>query len=395
MQWLYFACLVAITGYYAHVGYVNTLHRITDWVGFEVGARVLVHYHHQPLYGDPRLHVYVDNPDLQIGPPALWLVAAFERFSFRTITLVFGWIMPALGVLGIVAIGRSGPAWPSTIHGALNKAHLALAGLLVGAIWGFEANQWKHLDDAMALSFTAVAVYLITKRRPWWLIGLLLGTAVATKPWAIILTPILLGLAREERSKAVLATVTVAAAWWAPFVIAAPDTMQALGHFAIQPHGGSVLYLVGFRGHVEGWLRPAQFVIGIAVGILAARRHGIYAAPIAALATRVLTDPYAYPYYAMGPLLFALLFDRGRPNTRWLIGLTELTALLDSAFSRIWVSPVWVASGKVAFGVLTLSWVFLGRSRVDGPGPGELDAAKPASGESVEAPDLPLAEPAG
>jgi hypothetical protein len=127
----------------------------------------------------------------------------------------------------------------------------------------------------------------------------------------------------------VFVTIIAAAFWWAPFVISAPGTAQALGHFPVIVAPGSVLHLIGLRGNVAGWLRPVQFTLGVAVGTYVGVRRHWTAAPLAALAIRVMTDPYTYGYYGLGPLVFALLVDAAGGGYRRLPTYTAATAMIE------------------------------------------------------------------
>jgi hypothetical protein len=345
-------------------------HGITDWLLFESGARSLIHFHHIQAYGGHALDLYVRLPGLQIGPPAILPVAAFQWLPPWTVNKLFVGVIVALGVAGV----RAAELAARTIRGrgladALSPAVL-VGGLIVATDWAWCAVHWHHLDDALALSLTAIACWLIARGRPWWLIGLLIGTAVAAKPWAIMLTPVFLGLPREQRSKAVLAAVASAAAWWGPFVIGGPGTITALGGFHVDALNGSVLSLLGIHGEVQHWLRPVQFLAGIAVGLLVARRGELLwlAAPLAALAVRVLTDPYSWGYYGSGPILFALMWDLARPSARRIPIYTLLTAAVEGLVPRFvrfdLVGPAstsadLAASLKLAWGAGILIALFL------------------------------------
>ncbi|HVT22085.1 MAG TPA: hypothetical protein VHE57_11945 [Mycobacteriales bacterium] len=380
-------CLAAIgaTVLFGYLGYKRTLNGNGDWVLFEVGARSLVHYHHNNLYGGNRWHLYIENADLQIGPPAFWAIAIFEGLKFRTIYALFGFVMPALGLLAVGSATLTGAA-TRTVRLASRfwvEAAFAAAAVCVAAVWAFDSNSAKHLDDAMALSFAATAAMLIARQRPWWLAGILLGTAAATKPWAIILAPMLLGLPRRDLARTTLVTILAAAFWWAPFVISAPSTIQALGHFPVVTQPGSVLQLIGFDGHVERWLRPVQFIVGLGVGAFVAFRRTWLAAPLAALATRVLTDPYAFGYYGLGPLLFAYLLDSANGGWRGLPVWTAYTAGIEFLLPYTGVGATWVAVGKLVWGLSTLALIL--RPRVDVPG--EQEAAEDlAAGPAAEGP---------
>jgi FtsH-binding integral membrane protein len=327
----------------------------SDWTIFEVGARSLVHYHGESTYAGSPWHVYVDNSDIQIGPPALWLLAAFEGLSFTTIFSIFSVVMPVIGGFGVAAAALTGYTArlrrPLTGIGAWLM--VAASGLVAG-IWAYDVAKWRHLDDLLALSLAAGAAYLISRDGPWWLIGIMLGTGIAAKPWAVILAPVLLGLPRRHRPWAALATILAAAAWWGPFVVAAPDTITSLGHYAIEPDPGSVLHLIGIRGNVEGWLRPVQFMLGLGVAALVATRRWWVAAPLAALATRVLTDPYAYGYYGLGPVLFALMYDCAGRGWRRLPTFTVFTVCIEFLLPYVVHQPTVIGVSKLVWAATIL-----------------------------------------
>jgi hypothetical protein len=223
------------------------------------------------------------------------------------------------------------------------------------------------LDDAIAISFTVFACVLIQRRRAWWLVAILLGTAIAAKPWAVIFAPVLFGIPREARSKVALGVILVAGAWWAPFVLGAPGTIHALGTYAIPVRPGSTLWLFGLRGDVHHWLRPVQFIGGIGIGTYVATRgrSAWLAAPLAALAFRVLTDPFMWSYYGLGPVMFALLWDMTRP-ARWTklpvysLGTLVVEGLLPwlpvaAPFGTSWQWMITVEWSKVVWGLAVLA----------------------------------------
>jgi hypothetical protein len=352
---------VAVAGVCAYLGYLRTQHAATDWVVFEVGARTLVHYHHESTYAGSRWDLYVENVSIQIGPPALWAVAGFTWMSLKSAGILFVGVIAALGLVAVPAAARAGSHRVGGVATRAAGVLLPAAGLLVLAIWCFEGGRDRHVDDAIALSFSAAAAALLARhRRYWWLAGILLGTGVAAKPWALILVPMVLMLPRPEIPRMVLVTIGVAAAWWAPFVIGAPDTIQALGHYEITTDPGSVLRLVGITGHVQQWLRPTQFFLGLLVGGYVCLRRDWVAAPLAALATRVLTDPYAFGYYGVGPLLFAFLYDCSGRRWRGYPVMTALTAVLEFGVPAVFgFDSTTSAVAKVLWGLSALAVAML------------------------------------
>ena len=77
------------------------------------------------------------------------------------------------------------------------------------------------------------------------------------------------------RRAGVLATITVLAtiaAAWLPFVIADPHTVAAM-HYTIRNMPGSALRALGISDpRTPSWDRPAQLLIGCALGVAAVRR---------------------------------------------------------------------------------------------------------------------------
>jgi hypothetical protein len=293
--------------------------RLSDWLSFEIAARSFIHFQHNMVYAGNPFALYARIPALQFGPPSWLPLAGLQWLSPWGVKVGFVMVMVLLGVLAVMTIEAiSRQVLPELTARGRSLVMLVVGGGVVVA-WAYNAGRFQHLDDVMGLTFTVFACGLIQRRKAWWLVGLLLGTAVAAKPWAIILTPVLLGLPRKQRSKVALETIVVAAAWWLPFVVGGSGTIRALASYPIAAQPGSVLWLLGVHGEVQRWLHPVQFVGGIVLAVAIARsggRNAWLAAPLAAVAFRVLTDPYSPSYYGLGPVLFALLWDTTRPG-RW------------------------------------------------------------------------------
>ena len=105
---------------------------------------------------------------------------------------------------------------------------------------------------------------------------------------------LLLALPRGQWAKAALGTIGTAAAWWLPFVVAAPATVTALGGYATFPNPGSVWFLFGVHSNGAGWLRPLQLGAGIAVVAYVTRRGRWPDALLAGSAVRILLDPFSF-----------------------------------------------------------------------------------------------------
>jgi hypothetical protein len=281
---------------------------LNDWLYFEFGARTLIHYNSH--YGGGALRLYANHPVVQIGPPSLVLVAAVQWLPHNAVGTGFAALMALAGVWAIRCIESTARALlPADCHGRIAMM-TACAGAFAVPVWAYEAAQWRHLDDVMAICFILAAASLIARQRSWWLAGALVGVGVAAKPWALILAPVLLGLTRSERSKAAIVALASATACWAPFVLGGPGTLKALGDFRLSVSADSTLQLLGVHSTLApGWVRPVQLVGGFLLMVVLARRGSWVAIPFAGLAFRVISDPQTWLYYGMGPLIAAVLWD--------------------------------------------------------------------------------------
>lgn len=297
------------------VSFAATWHSTSDWLIFEYGARVMVHLNSH--YPGGALHVYANFPNVQIGPPALLPVAAVQGISPSVAALVFAVAMLASGLVVIrcieaIAVTRR----PESANRA--KVLTLLGGALVMAAWATGIGRYRHFDDVMALTLVALAGVLLVRRpRSWLPAAVLIGTAAAAKPWAIIVVPLLLVVPRARRASALLVSLAVCAAWWFPFVAGDSRTVSALGSFRLYLDPRSALHAIGVHALIApAWVRPIQLVGGAVVVALAVRRRRWAAAPLAGMAVRIVVDPQIWAYYGMGPIAAALLLDAAGTKRR-------------------------------------------------------------------------------
>jgi hypothetical protein len=319
-----------------------TLGMLNDWLPFEIGARTLVHYHHMFAFQTPFLHLYAESPQLQFGPLPMLLLAPFQALSPHGVAIGFGVAMIAAGVASMaVIIDTARVLAPESARTTITRTGLALQVALV-PIWSYEVGYWHHLDDVIALLCLSITIRLLARGGPWWACAMLVGTAAATKPWAVIALPLLLVLPRPTWLRTACLALISAVAWWAPFLIAAPDTLTAIGHYQTVPLAGSPLYLIGQHSDGANWLRQLQFVAGIGVVAFVVLRRRWQDALLAGMAVRIILDPYSYSYYALAPLLGAMLVDLSRGSRirvpRWTLTTLALVWVLPRLTTHI---PLW------------------------------------------------------
>lgn len=274
--------------------------------------------------GGPWSSLYAAHPDVQMGPLTFLVGAPFVLAggagAGKSVATV---LMTATGFVlfaAIVAIARRsdgrdprrGAAAGTAAAGVpeVGRAAVLVGGLLFLAGWVEVGTRAGHLDDILALACTVAAT--ATRLRHHTLVtALLLALAVDAKPWAIAFVPLLLDLTESVRrnAAAIGLWVLVVAAAWAPFALADHATLH-VSSFTIPTDPSSGLRALGIAGeHTPGWDRPAQALIGAALGVVAIALRRPVAVPLVGLAVRVAIDPGVHPYYSSGLLLAAVLVD--------------------------------------------------------------------------------------
>ena len=178
-------------------------------------------------------------------------------------------------------------------------------------------------------------------RRPGWA-GLLVGLAVATKPWALIAVPAVIAVLPEGRRRAGAIALAVPGAIFAPFVIAqwvghVPSHPTSTGDIfkpwqlwwplgstgtpVVNPGGGvgsAGAVLEGYR-HSPSWLsglvHPGIVALSVPLVLLWARRRraadGLLLLAFL-LFLRCLLDPWNNVYYVLPCVLALVAFDASR-----------------------------------------------------------------------------------
>jgi len=120
-----------------------------------------------------------------------------------------------------------------------------LAGVLALPIWCTLGVAFMHLDDIVVLLLLEVTL-LAAMSGQRWIVGLALGCAIATKPWAVSFLPLVAMLpTRASQLRAGVIAAATAIAWWLPFVIAAPATATALSDISVPVQPISLWALLG------------------------------------------------------------------------------------------------------------------------------------------------------
>lgn len=316
----------------------------TDWSFFSWGSDTMFGSHRAfvrgaeliPSTGRGGLHLYADYPFLQIGPPALLLGHVLE-IGPREGAFAAGAVIQLLGLLTVVVLDH--------VSRRERWARLAslTGGALLLAVWTSLAHA-RHLDDALALGSMTGAAVALTRGKPV-VCGLLLGLAAASKPWAIAVLPMSLGLSdRRSRITAVLAAIGVILLFWGPFVLADLRTLR-LGQVHVPFALDSAPAAVGARGISNSeHLRLLQFVGGLVLATLVAALGAWHLVPITAFSLRLLIEPFPYQYYMASLAAAALIADLTRHSR-----VPWLTAVVVASWASLaFASPKEGASLRAA-----------------------------------------------
>jgi hypothetical protein len=241
----------------------------------------------------------------------------------------------ALALLGVALTARARAAGASA-----PAAWLALALCVLNPL-ALRALELGHAEELLAASLAVAAMLAAQGRRPGWA-GLLVGLAVATKPWALIAVPAVIVVLPTGRRRASALALGVPVAIFAPFLIA-----QWLGHGPSHPSstgdifkpwqvwwpfgsadtpvvnpGGGVgpagAVLEGYR-HPPSWLtglvHPGIVALSVPLALLWARRRqaadGLLLLAFL-LFLRCLLDPWNNVYYVLPCVLALVAYEASR-----------------------------------------------------------------------------------
>lgn len=285
-----------------------------SWHYFADGARLLFGQHPAGLTAAGGLHLYVNYPQFQIGPLSFLLARLVQPFGVHLAQLLMlaigAWVLHELEQL-------SRPGLTRLPLGAVVRRRLFLGQLLLVPLWVELSVHFSHLDDVLALAFSLAAVSVVARGRFAWT-GLLVGAAVAAKPWAAGFLPLLWAVPPADRRRQLLWSLAVPAVCWLPFVLADPATVIATGRFTILNAADSALRALGVTtARTPWWCRPTQLLLALTMAALAVRRGRWPAVLLAGVAARLLLDPGTYAYYTAGAVLAALVVDLLCPRTSW------------------------------------------------------------------------------
>jgi hypothetical protein len=302
------------------------------WHFFTLGSSALFDGARGPHALPGGLHLYASYPQLQIGPLALVIAQGLRYLS------------PNQGVLAAEVAGAAAGLY--LVHAVLQIAlkarpdlarqplALRVTVLVGGAVflvgWDELAVTFVHLDDVIALVLAVLAVQAAVAERPAWT-GLCIGLATDAKPWALVFLPVVLMLPARAWGRAFGLGLAVIAAAWAPFALADHGTVAAL-HYTIRNLPGSALRALGVTDpRTPSWDRPAQLLVGLALGTAAVWRGRWPAVILLGVGARIALDPADHGYYTAGILLGALLWDvlgTRRPVPLWTVtSFAALTAV--------------------------------------------------------------------
>jgi hypothetical protein len=300
-----------------------------EWSYFYDGSRLL--FNGRPFVSAKPggLHLYANYPWIQIGPLGLLLAVPFRWIGYEAGRIVASFMMTAVAPLLVFLLeataNRVQPA-TSEVDEARRHVTVLIGGLLVVQSWTSLAVVYGHLDDVLVLSTAVLVLWAVTQNR-WFLTGLLLGVAIAAKPWGIIFVPLILVLPRGKRLNSALIAGAVAAASWGPFFLADSRTFSA-GRVQDGVSPNSVLHLFGVAlGSAPTWVRPAQIVLALLAGSWLVSKGRWGAVLLVGIALRIALDTNVFLYYDTGLVLAAFAWDMmrsRRPIPVWTISTFAL-----------------------------------------------------------------------
>ena len=249
--------------------------------------------------GDQGLRVYAERPNIQSGPIALLSIGLLVDLGEHAFPLV----VSALFVVAMVALFRMDAAR------GRSPVVLGLGGLIALAWWRTFAFQ-GHLDDAATIALAVTAVAAVERRRPV-TAAVALGVALAVKPWALFLLPMLMRPTDTWRRRVLLPCLSVAigTVTWAPFLLASSGTVGGVRPSVWVAPDSVYRLFSGASETMPTVLRLAQLgACLVAVAWVTLRGH-VSCALLLGISVRLLLDGGTWSYYTAGLIVGALLWD--------------------------------------------------------------------------------------
>ena len=232
------------------------------------------------------------NPDIQAGPLQLLFFGSLAGKE-ETIAIVLG----AVTALLVVAAARAAGVRNAALLGGVGLMAVVTGLTRVGYATG-------HPADAMLPLIWVIAADQ-ARRDHRWRAGLLIGLCAGVETWGILGVAVFAFAPRLcDAAVSALVAVATALALFLPFVLGGHFEMLSLAWHVAPP---SPMSFFVPEGTLFGWpLRFLQAAVAVSAGIAVARalRHspyGIWVAPLAIVAARLLLDPLVLSYYLAAP----------------------------------------------------------------------------------------------
>jgi hypothetical protein len=298
------------------------------------------------------LDVYAQMPTAQMGPLAILLAGALPGWLYLTL------ICALLPVILLLALANQAPS-------ARLYSVVTAGGILVAWPWVAFGRQ-GHADEALVVLGAAVMVVAFERRQSTWVVAAFL-IAIAAKPTAVVLLPLVFMSSRRAVAIAALGTAVI----WMPFFLADPVGLLAAGRGPGDMWPGSLHTLLGAEPYTgfPVWVRPVQLVGGLLLVWVLTKHRSAAAAVVGVLAFRALLEPGAWNYYGAAIAAIALLFDAR--NLRW----PAVTVLGTVSFASVLSTPISTLGGHIRLAAIALALVVvvaipssMPRRRPDKPG---------------------------